>query len=40
VVRRLRPGLSRRIGLLHRPTRLSPAAAAMVQLARAMTADT
>jgi len=37
VVRRLRPGLSRRIGLLHRPTRLSPAAVAMVRLARATT---
>jgi DNA-binding transcriptional LysR family regulator len=34
VVRALRPALSRRIGLLHRPTRLSPAADAMLRLAR------
>ena len=35
VVRSLRPVMSRRIGLLHRPARLSPAADAMVRLARA-----
>jgi DNA-binding transcriptional LysR family regulator len=35
IVRPLRPGLSRRIGLLHRRGRLSPAARAMVDLARA-----
>ena len=35
VVQQLRPRLSRQIGLLHRPTRLSPAAAAMVRLAMA-----
>ena len=35
VIRLLRPALSRRIGLLHRHTRLSPAAQAMVILARA-----
>ncbi|MEO6122680.1 MAG: LysR family transcriptional regulator [Ilumatobacteraceae bacterium] len=34
VVRSLRPALSRRIGILHRPGRLSPAAAAMLDLAR------
>jgi DNA-binding transcriptional LysR family regulator len=34
VIRALRPALTRRIGLLHRPGRMSPAAAAMLQLAR------
>ncbi len=34
VVRALRPALSRRIGLLHRPGRLSPAAEAMIRIAR------
>lgn len=34
VVRRLRPALTRRIGLLHRRARLSPAGEAMVHLAR------
>lgn len=38
VVQRLRPALTRRIGLLHRSTRLSPAAEAMVRLARVMSA--
>jgi LysR family transcriptional regulator, carnitine catabolism transcriptional activator len=35
VVRPLRPALTRRIGVVHRPGRLSPAAAAMMALARA-----
>lgn len=34
-VRSLRPALSRRIGLLHRPHRLSPATHALIELARA-----
>jgi len=36
VVRSVKPALTRRLGLLHRPGRLSPAAAAMIVLARAL----
>ncbi len=36
VVRSVRPTLTRRLGLLHRPGRLSPAAAAMIVLARTL----
>jgi DNA-binding transcriptional LysR family regulator len=39
VVRPLRPALTRRIGILHRPGRLSPPAAAMVSLARQVTGE-
>jgi DNA-binding transcriptional LysR family regulator len=39
VVRPLRPALTRRIGILHRPGRLSPPAAAFVTLARDLTGD-
>jgi DNA-binding transcriptional LysR family regulator len=39
MVRTLRPTLSRRIGLLHRPTQLSPAAQAMIALAVAAPPD-
>lgn len=39
VVRAVRPALARRIGVVHRPGSLSPAATAMVALARATYAD-
>jgi DNA-binding transcriptional LysR family regulator len=39
VVRPLRPALTRRIGILHRPGRLSPPAAAMVALARSLSEE-
>jgi DNA-binding transcriptional LysR family regulator len=40
VVRRLRPALAREIGLVHRPGPLSPAARALVELARARSLPT